>query len=136
MLAGGEWAGLTGRAYRACEAINAGVDSETGACEMLLADMRTVFMEAGDPQHLPTGKPDEQYDPSAPTIIPALIAMEGRPWSEWSRGRPLSRRGLANLLKDFGIAPGTIRLESGSTPKGYKRAAFVPHWKRYAIGTT
>ena len=134
-FAGGNWAGTTGRAYRACEAINAEVDPETGVCEMLLADMRKVFKEAGNPETLPTGKPDEQYDPNKPATLPALIAMEGRPWSEWSRGRPLSPRGLASLLKGFDIAPGTIRLQSGSTPKGYKRAAFVPQWQRYGIDT-
>lgn len=134
-IAGGEWAGRTGRAYRACEAINAEVDPETGASEMLLADLWAVFEEAGNPEALPTGKPDEQYVPNSPAILPALIAREGRPWSEWSRGRPLSPRGLANLLKGFKVFPGTIRLPSGSTPKGYKRVAFVPVWKRYGIGT-
>ena len=60
--------------------------------------------------------------------------MEGRPWAEYSRGKSLSPRGLARLLKDFSIVPGTIRLASGSTPKGYKRDAFVPHWERYGMG--
>ena len=133
-IAGGEWAGRTGRASRACEAINAEVDPETGAREMLLADIRMVFEEAGNPRALPTGKPDEQYDLNNPAILPALIAREGRPWSEWSRGRPLSPRGLAGLLKDFEIIPGTIRLASGSTPKGYRRVAFAPVWERYGIG--
>ena len=132
-VAGGEWAGTAGRAYRACEAINAEVDPETGASEMLLADLWAVYKEAGDPEHLPTGKRDDQYDPNEPAILPALIAMEGRPWSEWSRGRPLSPRGLANLLKGFGIAPGTIRLNHKLTAKGYKRASFEPIWKRYGI---
>ena len=117
-VAGGEWAGTAGRAYRACEAINAEVDPETGASEMLLTDLWAVYKEAGDPEHLPTGKRDDQYDPNEPAILPALIAMEGRPWSEWSRGRPLSPRGLANLLKGFGIAPGTIRPEPQADGEG------------------
>ena len=131
--AGGDWAGTTGRAYRACEAIHAEVDPETGACEMLLTDMRKVFEEAGNPEVLPTGKRDEQYYPNEPAILPALIAMEGRPWSEWSHSRPLSPRGLANLLKGFGIAPGTIRLNHKLTAKGYKRASFEPIWERYSV---
>ena len=135
-IAGGEWTGSTGRAYRACEAVTVEADPETGAREMLLADMRKVFWEAGDPEHLPTGKPGEEYDPTAPAVLPALIGREGRPWSDWSRGRPLSPRGLSNLLKEFGIAPGTIRTRRESTPKGYKRAAFEPHWQRYGIVTT
>ena len=135
-IAGDEWAGSTGRVYRACEAVTAEVDPETGAREMLLADIRAVFKEAGDPEHLPTGKSGDEYDATAPAILPALIAKEGRPWSEWSHGRPLSPRGLASLLKDFGVAPSTIRTSSKSTPKGYKRSAFEPHWKRYGIGTS
>ena len=135
-IAGGEWAGSTGRVYRACEAVTAEVDPETGAREMLLADIRAVFKEAGDPEHLPTGKSGDEYDATAPAILPALIAKEGRPWSEWSHGRPLSPRGLASLLKDFGVAPSTIRTSSESTPKGYKRSAFESHWKRYGIGTS
>ena len=61
--------------------------------------------------------------------------MERRPWSEWSRGRPLSPRGLAKLLKDFDITPNTIRVSGGSTPKGYKRADFKKVWNRYGIPT-
>ena len=132
-VAGGEWAGGTGRAYRACEAINASAESETGAREMLLADLWEVFRDAGDPAHLPTGKPDVAQKSLEPAILPALVTMEDRPWSEWSRGKPLSPRGLATLLKSFGIAPSTIRLDGDATPKGYKRAAFEPVWKRYDI---
>ena len=132
-VAGGEWAGTTGHAYLACEAISAELDPETGAGEMLLADLWAVFKEAGNPEHLPTGKRDDQYDPNEPAILPALIAMEGRPWSEWLRNRPLSPRGLASLLKGFGIAPGTIRLNHKLTAKGYKRESFEPVWKRYGI---
>ena len=132
-VAGGEWAGGTGRAYRACEAINASAESETGAREMLLADLWQVFRGAGDPAHLPTGKPDVAQISLEPAILPALVTMEDRPWSEWSRGKPLSPRGLATLLKSFGIAPSTIRVNGGATPKGYKRAAFEPVWKRYDI---
>ena len=132
-VAGGEWAGPTGRAYRACEAINAAADPEIGAREMLLADLWQVFRDAGDLAHLPTGKPDATYNSLEPAILPALVAMEEHPWSEWSRGRPLSPRGLAKLLKDFGIVPGSIRPKGGGTPKGYKRAAFEPVWKRYGI---
>ena len=132
-VAGVEWAGRTGRAYRACEAINASAEPETGAPEMLLADLWQVFRDAGNPTHLPTGKIDPAHSSPQPAILPALVAMEDRPWSEWTRSRPLSPRGLAKLLKDFGIAPGTIRLDSGATPKGYKRAAFELVWKRYDI---
>ena len=132
-IAGGDWARETGRAWRACQAITAQSEDAGDRGEMLLADLRQVFRDAGDPAHLPTGKNDERYDPSLPAILPALVAMDGRPWAEYSRSKPLSPRGLADLLGRFRITSGTIRLESGSTPKGYKRAALMPHWKRYGI---
>lgn len=132
--AGAEWAGVSGRAWRACKTIAAATQDEPDKAELLLADIRQVFHHAGDPQHLPTGKSVDNFDPHAPAILPALVAMEWRPWPEYSRNRPLSPRGLANLLKPFKITPSTIRLDSSSTPKGYKREAFEPVWKRYGIG--
>ena len=131
--AGGGWSGQTGRAWRACETITATTKDETDIAEMLLTDMRQVFHQAGDPRHLPTGKSEAAYDPYSPAILPALIAMEGRPWSEHSRRRPLSTRGLASLLGRFKIKSGTIRPQSGPTAKGYKREAFEPVWERYDI---
>ena len=53
-----------------------------------------------------------------------LVAIEGRPWAEWKGGRPITQNGLARLLDRFGIRPGTIRLHTGPTPKGYYRSAF------------
>ncbi len=123
-IAGGEW---PERARHACEAVQANTVVETGAGEQLLADLRKVFRDAGDPPSMPTGK---QGGSTCKAIIPALCAMDDRPWFEW-RGKPLTPRGLATLLKSFGIAPVTIRLPDGSTPKGYKRESLEPAWQRY-----
>ena len=124
--AGGEWAGPSGRAALAAEAARADAEEDTGPREMLLADLRAVFAAKGDPASLATVD-----------ILAALHEMEGRPWSEWKRGKPLSSRGLASLLKPFKIGPGTVRdagIETaGGTAKGYKRAQFAPLWARYAI---
>jgi hypothetical protein len=38
---------------------------------------------------------------------------------------------LARLLKALKIAPGTIRMDDGQTPKGYHRRAFDDAWARY-----
>jgi putative DNA primase/helicase len=35
----------------------------------------------------------------------ALCDIPDAPWSEWRRGKPLTTRGIATLLKPFGIAP-------------------------------
>ena len=118
--AGGEWAGTGGRAWHACRAIGADTNDETGAREVLLADLQVVFADKGNPNALPTK-----------VILEALHGMEDCPRSEWKRGKSLSPRGLSALLKPFRIAPSTIRLQDRTTPKGYKRTALEPHWKRY-----
>ena len=127
--AGGAWAGKGKRAWLAVEAISTDTKDETGARETLLADIHRVFREAGDPKALSTGD-----------ILEKLNGMEDRPWPEWKRGNPLSPRGLASLLKPFGILPGTVRTEGivpgVTTAKGYKRSAFVKVWKNYSIQET
>lgn len=117
--AGGEWGGQGGRAWCAAEHVSADVQEETGAREMLLADLRVVFRDAGDPDKLPTSQ-----------ILEALCGMEGRPWSEWRRGQPLSPRGLAKLLQPFNVRPRTERFARGGA-KGYRRDALVPVWDAY-----
>ena len=115
------------------ELVNAEVDPSVGAREVLLADMWKLFAEARYPEYLPTGLPGDDYNPNHPTILPAPIGIEGRPWSEWSRDRPLSPDGLANLLKGFGVDPGTNCISYSLTAKGYRGAIFETIWKRYGI---
>ena len=63
----------------------------------------------------------------------------GRPWSEWKRGKPLSPRGLSDLLKPFKVKPQDVRL-GGRVLKGYKRDPLerVPRrrWRRCALSAT
>ena len=122
-VAGGDWAGTGGRAWRACEHVNADAGDESGAREMLLADLRTVFREGGEPQVLTTKQ-----------ILDALIAMEGRPWSEWNRDKPLSPHGLSRLLKPFGIQPRVLRIPGQGTPRGYRRKSLEPAWVPIWLG--
>lgn len=62
-------------------------------------------------------------------ILKRLSANPEAPWADL-RGRPLDARGLANLLRDYGIRSETLRISTG-TAKGYKRAAFLDAWSRY-----
>jgi hypothetical protein len=54
--------------------------------------------------------------------VAALIALEDRPWGEWRRGRPLTKAGLARLLKPFGIKPKELRFGPNETRRGYEAA--------------
>ena len=57
----------------------------------------------------------------------ALNALEESPWGGW----PLEPRGLARLLRPYGVKPRAIRLPDGSTPRGYLRSDLVDAWDRY-----
>ena len=118
--AGGEWAGPGGRARRACERVMASTaGEEAGAHETLLADLRAIFEAESWPAAL-----------GSKAILDKLTAMEGRPWGEWSGGKPLSAHRLSKLLKPFGIAPRNMRI-NGTVVKGYERTAFEHDWIAY-----
>ena len=114
---GGDW---PERARQAAVALSAGEDSQA-AGELLLQDVYRLF-EEHEADRLPTTE-----------ILQALNRLENRPWPEWNRGKPLSARGLAALLGPFGIKPSSIRLDDGSTPKGYKLSDFADSIARYSL---
>jgi putative DNA primase/helicase len=93
--------------------------AETGdAGVQLLADVRAVFAD---------GVSDRTTTKS---LLAALTELEGRPWAEWNRGRPITPRQLGTLLGRFGIKPGTIRV-GDTTPKGYVLSDLVDAFGRY-----
>ena len=119
-MAGSDWSGR-GRAWKACEHVTASTaDEETGAREMLLADLRTIFEAKHWPEAIATNQ-----------ALDDLIAMEGRPWSEWKRGKQLSARGLSSLLKPFGVQSRNHRFPNGNQAKAYFVADLELHWKAY-----
>src|SRR5262249_10896264 len=58
---------------------------------------------------------------SSATLVSDLITDETGPWATWNRGKPISQRQIAGLLKPFFVEPKSIKLEPGSdkTAKGY-----------------
>lgn len=81
----------------------------------LLADLRGAW------------RPGEVAIPSS-VILTRLRELEEAPWTDW-RGKPLEPRGLAGLLRPFGIRSRTIKW-NGSTPKGYRLESLTPVWDR------
>jgi putative DNA primase/helicase len=116
-LAGGPW---PARARTAVLRLSGEAVEEAGESPrtLLLGDLRTLFTERGANRL------------SSSDIVAELKRREDRPWPEWSHGRGLSARGLAHLLKPFGIGPRTVR-EGGTVVKGYIRADFFDAWGRY-----
>ncbi len=83
----------------------------------LLRDVRGVFDDKGS-DRLPTGE-----------LLEALHAMEEAPLGSL-RGEALDARGLARLLKPYGVKPEKLR-EGDDTFRGYRRASFEDAWVRY-----
>lgn len=119
---GGDWAE---RARRAALVLSGEVSEETAGVE-LLADLCDLFAESGS-DRLPSE-----------VIVAHLVSLEGRPWMECRRGRPITAHGLARLLSPFGARSRDLRLPGGKVVKGYDRAdleepfsRYLPSFKRY-----
>jgi putative DNA primase/helicase len=93
-------------------------DDETGGVR-LLADCREVFGRS------------EWLTPT--DLVERLIALPEAPWSEWRNGRPIITRGVANLLKPFGIKSGKGREAGEDNKRRYYRNAFSDAWSRYLV---
>jgi hypothetical protein len=85
----------------------------------LLADVRTIFDSGGRSRI------------ASAALVDELAADADSPWADWY-GKAVTQRAVAKLLSTFGIRPGTVRLQDGTTPKGYKREQFEEAWKRYS----
>ena len=114
-LAGADW---TERARITVTLIVEGRVAEDASIGVrLLADVRTVL--------------DGRDRLSSVALCSALNAAEDSQWGGWNDGKGVGPRDLARRLKVYGIAPKTLRLVDGSTPKGYHADDFVDSWARY-----
>lgn len=114
---GGSW---PSRAAEACLYFVAG---RAGAAEpslslLLLADLRRVFLEAGNPDALAT----------AP-LLAGLLGLEESPWRDL-RGKPLDPSGLARRLRGFEIRSTNLRV-GATVAKGYRQVDLADAWMRY-----
>jgi hypothetical protein len=115
---GGSWWARLEKAVMALEPEDP--DAE-GIGIQLLADVRIEF-EAGKARNV-----DKM---SSQGLCDALAKDPAGPWAEYKRGKPVSQKQLANLLKPFGIKPHNVRL-GNEIPKGYERGDFEEAWERY-----
>jgi hypothetical protein len=112
-LAGDKWGQL---AWDACTAFVEGSrdDTETVGTR-LLADLRHVF--------------GEQEKMSTEAILAALCALEESPWADWY-GHTLNPRGLAKLLKPYGVKSDKVRIGEQSV-RGYRSEDLNEAWRSY-----
>lgn len=114
--AGPEWLELcTSAALGLCRS----TDMSESSGNSLLGDIREVF-ERKKCQKV-----------SSADLIQALNEDEEAGWATYNRGRPITPRQVAQLLKPYGITPKTVRLGVGDTPKGYDRQQFEDAFSRY-----
>jgi putative DNA primase/helicase len=115
-LAGGLWPGRAREA--ACVLSGEGHDSAINV--ELLGDIRLIVGEADIVR--------------SDGLVAELTADPERPWAEWKRGKPLTQRQLAGLLRPFGIVSETVHLPGRLPGKGYKRVHFEEAWAAYCPG--
>ena len=115
--AGGDWPRL---AREACiELCKVAEDRRVSLGIRLLSDLRVIFGEA-DALH-------------TETILEALHQGKGldpdAPWGEL-QGKPLSVRGLANILKPYAVSSQKVTIH-GRSLQGYRRDPLWDAWVRY-----
>jgi hypothetical protein len=112
--AGGAWPEC---ARAACVALVAESRESTPSLGIrLLGDLREVF---GDSDLMATEG-----------ILSALHALDEAPWAELVAGKPLNARGLAQRLRQYGVARKNVRIGDTVT-KGYAREDLADAWSRY-----
>jgi hypothetical protein len=68
------------------------------------------------------------------TLLTQLYSLPERPWMEWKHGKPITDRGLSNLLRGFKIRSGQFRYNEKKV-RGYREKDFLDAWERYLSGT-
>jgi hypothetical protein len=91
-------------------------EDEDGGGVLLLKTLKAMF---GDALALRTE-----------AIIESLTDDDELPFGGYRKGLGIDSRGLAKLLKPFGIKPKTLRFGE-VTAKGYNRSEFSEAWERY-----
>lgn len=114
-LAGGDW---PTRAHEAAKVLSGEGTTDTDSVRtLLLSDLRDAFADLG------SRIASEQ-------LAERFAKMEERPWPEWRRGRPITARQIASLLRPFGIVPTTVRAGE-ARGKGYKEEDCTDAFGRY-----
>jgi putative DNA primase/helicase len=113
--AGGKWPTMAREAARVLSGGARGTDS---VAVELLADVREVLHSK------------ELDRVSSETLVEHLCADPTRRWATYNKGKWVSQRQVASLLRRFDIAPNTIRI-GDKTPRGYLVDWFSEAFARY-----
>lgn len=117
-LAGEDWPARARAAAKVLSGARAEAEESEDLAVQLLSDVRLVFAESGNQRV------------TSKSLTSSLAALEGRPWAEISRGRPITDRLVARLLGRFRVKPRSIRV-GDATPKGYLLDDLADAFARY-----
>ena len=121
LAAGGAW---QEKAKEAALALSH-VEEPTGTGPELLANIRAIFQEREE-------NPFASADRIATAdLLEALCENEEWPWATYYRGREITARQVANILKSYGIKTMTKIRIGESTARGYLKADFGDAFSRY-----
>jgi hypothetical protein len=112
-IARGAWPELA----RAAIPVSASDDQSIGVA--MLTDVREAFSARGTDRI------------SSDELVAFLIGLDERPWSEFKKGKPLTKAQLARSLAPFGVSSSSVRLPDGRTPRGYLLSWFDDAFARY-----
>jgi hypothetical protein len=123
---GGEWKTAAWAAALAIEAVADTFDPSIGV-ELL----RTINVAFG----ARANEPKNHDRIKSVDLINELVVDATAPWATYNRGKPISERQVAGLLKPYEIKPRTIRLDDGTnkgtTAKGYLLEWFTDVFARF-----
>jgi Protein of unknown function (DUF3631) len=115
-LAGLDWAG---KARAAAIELSGRHDGDDAPSNGVLA-LSAIRHAMGDRSRVATAE-----------LLETLNADDELPFGGFRKGNGLDARGLARLMRPYGIKSGSVRV-GDATPKGYSRSAFEDAWARYA----
>jgi hypothetical protein len=128
---GGDWKKAAWQAALAIEAVADTFDPSIGV--ELLRAVKAAF-DAREKSEGPITLANKDRISSA-GLVAELIADQTAPWATYNKGKPISQRQVAGLLKPYGIKPGTVRFDDGTrdgtTLKGYLLQSFVDAFGRF-----
>jgi hypothetical protein len=114
-VAGGEW---PRRAREAAHALSGGEDKESALSIALLKDIKAHF-DASTLDYVWTKE-----------LLKDLVADPEKPWAEYSHGRPVNDKNIAQFLRDFGVFSRNVGTRDRQA-KGYRKSDFEDTWNRY-----
>jgi hypothetical protein len=121
---GGDWKTAGWQAALAIEAVADTFDPSIGV-ELLRAIAAVFEARAKAPQ--------DRDRVTSGDLVTELVADPTAPWATYNKGKPISQRQVAGLLKAYGIKPKVIRLGDGSTPRGYLLEWFADVFSRFYV---